>query len=247
MRRRQIRFGFLSWIVCAVLAIAPLVIANTMDMPTEARISITYTLDSVTNTVQLKPIMLAAREVKLIELAKQMARLGVAGPVEDAGVDITYTHMPGTVIGRLTSYDASGDYSFDVPVKDPVGQGNGGYPWRLDNGYTTVVHLKNTLAKEVTALVQLRYEGGTYNPDRIKLAPYQTVAIDIRKLRDAQQKDIRGGTMPEDIESGQIAWFEEEAGSLIGRAEIANRRAPWRVASVAGNAVVDRLSFRVAR
>jgi len=202
----------------------PLVIANTMDMPTEARISITYTLDSVTNTVQLKPITLAAREVKQIELAQQMARLGV-GPVDDAGADITYTHMPGTVIGRLTSYDASGDYSFDVPVKDPVGQGNGGYPWRLDNGYTTVVHLKNTLDKEVTALVQLRYEGGSYNPNRIKLAPYQTVAIDIRKLRDAQQKDIRGGVMPTNVESGQIAWFEEEVGSLIGRAEVANQEA----------------------
>ncbi len=204
---------------------APLAIANTMDMPTEARISITYTLDSVTNTVQLKPVTLAAREVKLIELAKQMARLGVSGPVEDAGVDITYTHMPGTVIGRLTSYDASGDYSFDVPVKDPSDQGNGGYPWRLDNGYTTVVHLKNTLDKEVTAVVQLRYEGGSYNPDRIKLAAYQTVAIDIRKLRDAQQKDIRGGVMPKDIENGQVAWFEEEVGSLIGRAEVANLEA----------------------
>jgi hypothetical protein len=70
--------------------------------------------------------------------------------------------------------------------------------------------------------VQLRYEGGTYNPDRIKLAPYQTLAIDIRELRDAQEKDIRGGVMAADVESGQIAWFEEEVGSLIGRAEVTN-------------------------
>ena len=200
---------------------APLAIANTMDMPTEAQISVTYTVHSATKTVKLKPITLGAREVKLIELSKQMARNGVTGPVEDAGVDISYFHMPGTVIGRLTSYDASGDYSFDVPVKDPVDQGSGGYPWRLDNGYSTVVHLKNTVDKEITAVLQIRYDGGSYNPDRIKLAPYQTVAIDIRKLRDAQQKDIRGGVMPKDVESGQLSWGEEAVGSLIGRAEIA--------------------------
>src|SRR6266851_5111797 len=201
---------------------APLVIANTMDMPTEAQISVTYTVHSATKTVKLTPITLGAREVRLIELSKQMAHNGVTEPLEDAGVDISYSHMPGTVIGRLTSYDASGDYSFDVPVKDPVDQGNGGYPWRLDNGYTTVVHLKNTVDKETTAVLQIRYDSGSYNPDRIKLAPYQTVAIDIRTLRDAQQKDIRGGVMPKNIGSGQLSWGEEAVGSLIGRAEIAN-------------------------
>jgi hypothetical protein len=41
-----------------------------------------------------------------------------------------------------------------------------------------------------------------------------------RKLRDAQEKGIRGGVRAADIETGQIAWFEEEVGSLIGRAEV---------------------------
>jgi hypothetical protein len=151
-----------------------------------------------------------------------MASKGISAPVEDAGVDISYDGMPGTVIAHLTSYDTTGDYSFDVPVKDPLAganRGNGSYPWRLDNGYTTVVHLKNTLDKEVMAVVQVRYDEGNYNPDRIKLAPYQTVAIDIRQLRDAQKKDIRNGLIPEEVESGQVVWFEEESESLIGRAE----------------------------
>src|SRR5437660_691398 len=203
---------------------APLVIANTMDKPTEARISVSFTLNSAAKRVMLRPITLGPRQVRLIELSEQMARNRVTGPVDDAGVDIDYTHMPGTVIGRLTSYDRSGDHAFDVPVKDPLGHGTGGYPWRLDNGYTTVVHLKNTLNKEVGALVQIRYDGGTYHPDRIRIGPYETVAIDIRQLRDAQNQDIRGGVMPKDVESGQFAWFEEEYGALIGRAEVANIR-----------------------
>jgi hypothetical protein len=102
---------------------------------------------------------------------------------------------------------------------NPVG---GSYPWRLDSGYNTVVHLKNTIGKAVYAIVQVRYEGGTYNPERIKLAPYQTIALDLTEMRDAQEKDIRGGVMPKGVTGGQITWYEEEIGSIIGRAEVFN-------------------------
>lgn len=207
---------------------APLVLANTTDSPADASVSVDYTVNSAAQRVELGQATLGPGEVRQIDLAQELAGRGVSGPVEDAGVDISYSGMQGSVIGRLTSIDASGDYSFDVPVKDPLSGGNAGtgnYPWRLDGDYTTVLHLKNTLDKEVRAIVQVRYEGGTYNPELIKLAPYQTVAIDIRQLRDAQQNDVRGGVMPKGVTSGQVIWYEQEKGSLIGRAEIFNARA----------------------
>jgi len=192
---------------------------------TDVQVSVDYTIANHANRVQLESITLAPLEVKQIELSKELARQGVTGRVDEAGVDISYEGMPGTVIGRLTSYDSRGDYSFDAPVKDPLAganRTNGSYPWRLDNGYTTVVHLKNITDRDVEAMVQIRYEGGSYNPDLVKLAPYQTIAVDIRQLRDNQQEDIRGVVMPKEIESGQVVWYEQERGSLIGRAEIAN-------------------------
>jgi hypothetical protein len=133
--------------------------------------------------------------------------------------------VPGTVIGRLTSFDQTGDFAFDVPVKDPLAgmmRVEGSYPWRADNGTTTVVHLKNTTNQRVEAIVQVRYDGGTYNPERVPLAPYQTVALDIGQMRDAQVPDIRGGVMPRELDAGQVVWFEMTPGSLIGRAEVAN-------------------------
>jgi hypothetical protein len=204
---------------------APLVVANTGDLPSEAHVAVDYTIDAAPHRVELTSFTLAAQEIKQLDLAQELAQRGVSGPVDEAGVDISYSGQTGAVIGRLTSVDGSGDYSFDVPIKDPLAGMNrvsGSYPWRLDQGYTTVLHLKNTIDKEVTAIVQVRYEGGNYNPELIKLAPYQTVAIDIRELRDAQQKDIRGGVMPNDVTSGQVIWYEREMGSLIGRAEIFN-------------------------
>ncbi len=167
----------------------PLILANLSDTPTKAQIYVDYTIATVAMRMSLGEVNLAPGALKQLELAKEMAKPGVIMPVEDAGVDIEYTGRAGAVIGRLTSLDQSGDFVFDVPVKDPLGEmmrGSGSYAWRLDNGYSTIVHIKNTLNKKVYALVQVRYEGGTYNLERLPLAPYQTIAVDIRELRDRQ-------------------------------------------------------------
>lgn len=208
--------------------VAPLVIANAGDSPTQVDLSVDYTIDSSPQRVELARIALAPKEVQQIELSQQLAAKGVAGPIDDAGIDISYNGARGSVIARLTSLDQSGDYSFDMPIKDPLSglqQVNGNYPWRLDNGYNTVLHLKNTIDKGVYAIVQFRYAGGTYNPERIKLAPYQTIAIDIRRMRDSQKKDIRDGVMPKNVTSGQVIWYQEEVDSLIGRAEVSSSQA----------------------
>src|SRR5438067_281386 len=115
------------------------------------------------------------------------------------------------------------DLAFDVPIKDPLAEVmrvGGSYPWRLDSGFTTVLHLKNTINQPVFALVQVRFAGGSYNLERLPLQPFQTIAVDIKQLRDGQQKDIRDTVMSGDVESGQLAWYEATVGSLIGRAEV---------------------------
>jgi hypothetical protein len=204
---------------------APLILANAGGQRTQATINIDYTAGSSAHHAQVGVISLDPGQTQRIDLTDALAASGVVGLLNDAGVDVTYTGALGSVIGRLTSFDQSKDFAFDVPVKDPLagaGRNEGSYPWRLDNGYTTVVHLKNTTNSAVRAIVQVRYAGGNYNPDRVTLAPFQTVAIDIKGLRDSQLRDIRGGVMPGDIESGQVVWYELTPSSLIGRAEVFN-------------------------
>jgi hypothetical protein len=204
---------------------APLLIANAGDQPTEARVFVDYTIGGVSARAEIAKLELAPSELRQVELSSAMARFAGSGPVDDAGVDIEYSGSPGAVIARLTSVDQSGDLAFDVPIKDPLAEmlrAGGSYPWRLDGGFTTVLHLKNTVNQRVFALVQVRYNGGSYNLERLPLQPYQTIAVDIRALRDGQQKDIRDSVMPSDVEGGQVVWFEETVGSLIGRAEMRN-------------------------
>jgi hypothetical protein len=204
---------------------APLVLANVGNQHSSLTISVDYTVSSVPHRLQVGMVSLNPGQTGRLDLAQALGARGISGPLDDAGVDVDYTGSPGAVIGRLASFDQTGDFSFDVPIKDPlVGMGRvgGSYPWRLDDGFSTVVHLKNTINKPVHALVQVRYEGGIYNLERIPLAPFQTIALDIRALRDAQKRDIRQSVMPKDAMSGQVAWFEEDVGSVIGRAEVAN-------------------------
>ncbi|MGH9760356.1 MAG: Ig-like domain-containing protein, partial [Blastocatellia bacterium] len=204
---------------------APLVLANTGGESSQAAISVEYTLASVPHRIQLPSVTLAPRDIQQIDLAQALAARGILGPFDDDGVDIIYAGAPGTVIGRLTSLDQTRDFSFDVPVKDPLAgtnRVNGDYPWRLDNGFKTIVHIKNVLDTPAHAEVQIRYDGGTYNPELISLQPHQTIDLDIGAIRDARQPDIRGSVMPKDIVSGQLIWVEMTPGSLMGRAEVSN-------------------------
>jgi len=204
---------------------APLVLANVGGLPSSATITADYTIGGQSFVQSLEVFQLTAGEVREVDLTKELAQHGIRGPVEDAGITIDYTGGPGTVIGHLACVSSDGDFSFDVPIKDPLAGMNrigGSYPWRLDGDYKTVLHLKNILDKPVFATVQVCYDGGTYNPERIKLMPYQTVALDIKQLQDSQKKDIRGVALPPSATSGKVVWYEREPGSLTGRAETFN-------------------------
>jgi len=155
---------------------APLILTNAGVQPTQATVSLDYTIDSIPHRIQVGMASLVPGQTRQFELSQALATRGISGPLDDAGVDVTYTGQSGTVIGRLTSFDQTGDFAFDVPIKDPLAgmmRVSGVYPWRLDDGFTTVVHLKNTVNKRVHALVQIRYDGGTYNLERIPLAPFK--------------------------------------------------------------------------
>jgi hypothetical protein len=235
---------------------SPLLLANVSDKPLNAQVSVDYTIedrtkqskarssdndqdektgaakepDSDTNKfshVAVKDLTIAPGGVQRIELSDEMARFDIDGPVKEAGVDIAYDAAPGSLIGELTSVDQSGDYSFEVPIKDPSAIGEwpqGLYPWTLADGVMTSLHLKNVTDKSQIADMAVFFSGGTYVPKAIKLAPYQTMAIDIRKLKDSHTPDERGQAIPADVTHGQIWWGERNLRSIIGRAEEVNLR-----------------------
>lgn len=181
---------------------SPLLLANVGTGSVMAHVSVDYTVQigqdqnggndakkNSTKTVQkhavikVKDLTIAPGDVQRIELSDALVGLG---QIVEAGVDVDYDTPPGTLIGHLVSVDQSGDYSFEVPVKDPAGMmemTDGIYPWSLEDGNNTVLHLKNTTDQPMNGqLLFDYYDNGIlkqYNYPEIILEPYQTVAIDI--------------------------------------------------------------------
>lgn len=140
-------------------------------------------------------------------------------------MEIAFDAAPGALIAQLTSVDQSGDYAFEVPIKDPAALGEfpeGLYPWTLENRVVSTLHLKNFTDKKQLARVEIRFEGGTYSPRMLVLAPHQTMAIDVRKLRDSKVPDEYGHVIPASVTHGQVWWGQRTLGTMIGRNEEVN-------------------------
>ena len=222
---------------------SPLLLANVSANPVVAHVSVDYTVrekvqmtpvnpndanatEDKFNTIAVKTLRIAPGDVQRVELSDA---LGGVGQIAEAGVDIAYDAASGSIIGQLTSVDQTGDYAFEVPVKDPAAiseQLQSIYPWTLKDGANTVLHLKNTTDQTAVGLLLFDfYDHGifkTYNPDRIVLQPYQTIAIDIQKLKDSKKPDVRGELFPADVMSGQAQWHQVTPYSMIGRVEETN-------------------------
>lgn len=143
---------------------------NVSDKPVNAHISVDYTVkgqdkeeeqdgeysaskskktrpetpkEKVANAA-VKDLTIAAGDVQKIELSDEMGHFDIGGPVKEAGVEIAFDAAPGALVAQLTSVDQSGDYAFEVPIKDPAALGEwpqGVYPWTVENGSATTLHL----------------------------------------------------------------------------------------------------------
>jgi hypothetical protein len=82
----------------------------------------------------------------------------------------------------------------------------GGFPWKVDEGYNTVVFIKNETDTPKKYVANLIYEGGGYSLGVKELKPRQTVVVDFKVLRDNQTPDSTGKLIPLNTDRGQIAW-----------------------------------------
>ena len=220
---------------------APLLLANVSDAPVTAHVAVDYTLaekPAITpinsghaddqdyfGTVAVKNVTIAPGSIERIELGAELARLGVQTPVKESGVDIDYQAPPGSLIGHLVSADRDGKHVFEVPIKDAFAWNamiEGIYPWTLENGTRTVLHLKNRTGNSLRVQSTISFPGGTYNLPKLSLEPYQTIAVDIQDLKDSKRPDARGMRFPAEAMHGQIVWFPEVPYSIVARAEQVN-------------------------
>jgi len=145
--------------------------------------------------------------------------------IATAGLEISYSTDPGTVLVSALTVGLDGNQVFRVPLVDPLNKGSAGnYPWKITDNTSTFIHLKNTTEEVQKYTVQIDFEDGGYVLGLNELAAGQTVTIDIRSLREHRIPDEHGTVIPLEASGGQIHWsvIGSTNHSMVGRSEYVN-------------------------
>lgn len=211
-----------------------IVLKNTSQVEVSARPRFFTASGEQDNPVDLPPITLRPHEAVEIDLSALRAAAASRTDLDSVSVQVINSGAPGSLIGAAYSARRDTQLTYDVPLRDygKVRNTTGSYPWRIDNDYSTVVVVTNAGNQPARFQVEIRYPGGPYSIRPRELAVGQTATFDLRKMRDEQQPDRLGKTLPLDLDRGQFHWsLVATVGEahLVGRAEVVSRSA--RVAS----------------
>jgi len=171
-------------------------------------------------SVKLSDITLPPNQVLAMDLGKAVKKAGAKGPFANAGLTINYTGPDGALIAYVSSFESSGKFVFDVPCKDPLqpmNRGSGSYPWDISGDGQAVVNIRNNTGNPARGVIQIDFEGGSYSLPVKHLEPQQEASVDIRALRDGQVKDSIQRTIPLNVTTGLVRWFENSPQPLTGR------------------------------
>ena len=194
-----------------------LTLRNTSASPQTARVTVQYTVGGKYQTKALPAVSLKAHEVRPVDFSSLLASLN-GQFVDDAGIRIETSGVPGTIIGQLASVSNFG-MCVDAPLLSvrPNAARSGAHPFNLNDDSQAVLHLKNIGNKPTKAIVHVLYETGDYALDLVKMQPGESVAIDIGKLATSGKPDIHGNILPASVARGQVTWVQHGGQTLIGR------------------------------
>lgn len=179
--------------------------------------------DGSVDRIALPPLTLQPGETGLFDSGSVWSAVRTQAGDEGIGVEFEHTGNPGSVLMSTTLVSDDRNFVFRVPLTDPQTppSSTGGYPWFADTDRATTVFLKNTTTTKLIYLLQVKFPGGTYAPGIKEIEPGQTIALDLRDLRDQQVPDAFGNTIPRSATTGQVTWTVKTTAqhAMIGRAE----------------------------
>jgi hypothetical protein len=177
-----------------------------------------------TNTLTLTPVVVAAGQVAAFDLATLLNQVQ-RDLVASAGLELTYSTAPGTVIASVFTKSTSGTHVFRLPLVDAqaMPSSTGGYPWAITADSKTTVYVKNTDVAARQLEFHFDYAGGAFTLGLQTLGAGQVLSVDIKQLRDDQVEDEEEHVIPVDANKGQVYWSSvDDLKVFVGRAEQLN-------------------------
>ncbi len=123
------------------------------------------------------------------------------------------------MIAQAASVNAAQDLVVDAHMANEGDgwSGSGANPWHLDATTESVLFLTNESNQPARVGLSITAENVHYYLTSLELAPYETRAIDIRQLRDAQIADFKGHKIPLDATDGAVNWVRLDDVPMTGR------------------------------
>jgi len=207
---------------------ARMMLKNTSDADVIARPRFFSAAGEQDNSVDLPAMTLRPQQVVDVDLSALRAAAASRTDFDSVSVQVLNSGAPGSLIGAAYSKERASQLTYDVPLRDSGKNrnGTGSYPWRIDKDYSTVVTVTNIGNQPAPFQVEIRYPGGPYSLGRRELAVGETATFDLRRMRDEQEPDRLGKTLPPDLDRGQFHWsisVTPNEPKIIGRAEVVSR------------------------
>ncbi len=152
----------------------------------------------------LPPFVLGPYGTKDFSLDAVMGQL--QEPLPFCSIRIQYSGAPGTAIAEVSSIEVKGDLVIDSRLANEGDgwAGSGGHPWHLDEETESILFLTNMEDQKSDIGFEAQADRVHFYLTRLTLAPHETRAIDLRKLRDAQKPDFRENTIPAGATDGSF-------------------------------------------
>jgi hypothetical protein len=176
-----------------------------------------------TDEFALAPLTVAAYSTQDISLAAVMNQFQT--PLPFCSVRIQYSGPAGSMQAAVSSIESRGNLVVDSRVQNEGNgwAGSGAHPWHLDEDTESILFLTNESDQAARIGFKVTASGVTYYLTNLRLNPHETRAIDMRKLRDAQEADFLGNKIPAGATDGSVNWIRLDNLPVMGRLMLIHR------------------------
>jgi hypothetical protein len=194
-----------------------LYLRNLLDSEQTITLTVEFPSDEGPRLVSLPPIKLPGFTTQDIRLDSYYNSLPL--PLPYCALRVQYNGPPGSVIGQLSVVNETNAKVNSIRL-DNEGNGYAGSLasyWGFDDDTDFLVFLTNASDEDCRVGFKIEAGGVEYYLTRLKLSPHESKYINLRELRDKQERDFRGSVLPATVTEGRLMYNRGDNVPMIGR------------------------------
>ena len=192
-------------------------VRNLLDSEQTVTITVEYPGVTGPDKAVLEPIRVGAFSTEDIRLDSYYYKLPL--PLPYCALRIQYNGPHGSLIGKVTTVEENTGKVSDMVVRNEWDGYAGGLAsyWSIGDNKEIYVFFTNMGDKVCRIGMRVDAGGVQYFVPHLMVDPHETTYISMRDLRDKQEPDVRGHTIPKDVTEGRLFYNRLDDVPLEGR------------------------------